>query len=249
MEMIQINKTAISGETINTVNARELHTFLGVGKDFSNWMKDRVDAYGFVENVDYLVLTPKLANTSGRPSKEYHVSLDMAKELSMVDRGVKGKEVRKYFIECEKRANNPIAMLDDPTTLRNMLLGYTEKVIKLEQAVKEQKVVIQQQAPAVAFHNTVAAHEDLWYSLEESAKLLNVGRTTLSRFLKDNGYMTQTRFPLQRYIDSKIMGVKIDQYKEPVGYGQFVEHAPTAKPFLTGKGLTVIGEKLRKAGM
>lgn len=161
----------------------------------------------------------------------------------------KGKEVRKYFIDCEKRANNPIAMLDDPTTLRNMLLGYTEKVIKLEQAVKEQKVVIQQQAPAVAFHNTVAAHEDLWYSLEESAKLLNVGRTTLSRFLKDNGHMTQTRFPLQRHIDSKIMGVKIDQYKEPVGYGQFVEHAPTAKPFLTGKGLTVIGEKLRKAGM
>jgi len=99
------------------------------------------------------------------------------------------------------------------------------------------------------FSNTVAAHEDLWYSLEESAKLLNVGRTTLSRFLKDNGHMTQTRFPLQRHIDSKIMGVKIDQYKEPVGYGQFVEHAPTAKPFLTGKGLTVIGEKLRKAGM
>jgi len=83
--------------------------------------------------------------------REYHVSLDMAKELSMVDRGAKGKEVRKYFIDCEKRANNPIAMLDDPTTLRNMLLGYTEKVIKLEQAVKEQKVVIQQQAPAVAF--------------------------------------------------------------------------------------------------
>lgn len=91
-------------EEKQVVNARELHQFLEVGRDFSNWIKGRINQYGFTENEDFEVFAQigeKLQN--GRPSKEYSISLDMAKELSMVERNEKGKQARRYFIECEKQ--------------------------------------------------------------------------------------------------------------------------------------------------
>jgi len=125
----------IGGTEIQTVNARDIHEFLQVGKDFSNWIKDRIEQYGFVENQDYIVIANFGDNPQGgRPSKEYHVSLDMGKELSMVDRGERGKMVRKYFLECEKKAKSldPIQVLNDPSAMRGLLLSYSEKVIALE---------------------------------------------------------------------------------------------------------------------
>jgi len=69
-----------------TVNARELHTFLGAGRDFNTWIKGRIDKYEFVENKDFIVL-PQIGENpnGGRPTIEYHISIDMAKELSMVE--------------------------------------------------------------------------------------------------------------------------------------------------------------------
>jgi phage anti-repressor protein len=68
-------------------------------------MKDRIEQFDFVENQDFVTYS---GNTEkGRPSKEYALSLDMAKELSMVERTAKGKQARQYFIECERRAKAP----------------------------------------------------------------------------------------------------------------------------------------------
>ncbi|ATA89228.1 toxin-antitoxin system, toxin component, Bro domain protein [Capnocytophaga stomatis] len=90
------------------VNARELHQFLEVGRDFSNWIKDRIEDYGFVENQDFVVFAKSGENSNGgRPLKEYAISIDMAKELSMVERNEKGKLARLYFIEMEKKAKEP----------------------------------------------------------------------------------------------------------------------------------------------
>lgn len=90
------------------VSARELHQFLEVGRDFSNWIKDRIEDYGFVENQDFVVFAKSGENSNGgRPLKEYAISIDMAKELSMVERNEKGKLARLYFIEMEKRAKEP----------------------------------------------------------------------------------------------------------------------------------------------
>lgn len=86
------------------VSARELHQFLMVGKDFSNWIKDRIEKYGFVENQDFEVFAKNGENSKGgRPLIEYAITLDMAKELSMVENNEQGRIARKYFIECEKR--------------------------------------------------------------------------------------------------------------------------------------------------
>jgi len=85
-------------------NARELHAFLVVGRDFSNWIKDRISTYGFEEDKDY---STNLANRSdgrpGKPRADYHLTLDTAKELAMVENNEQGKAARRYFIECERR--------------------------------------------------------------------------------------------------------------------------------------------------
>ena len=105
--LIHIQQQSIDGEPVQTVNARDLHAFLGVGKDFSNWIKDRIEKFEFVENQDFVIDSPKLANQSGRGGDrrtiEYHLTLDMAKELAMIERTPKGKEARQYFIACERR--------------------------------------------------------------------------------------------------------------------------------------------------
>ena len=100
------------------VDARTLHTFLDVGRDFSNWFKDRVEKYGWVEGEDYFTVldtksanldSPNLANQDSaswggdRRSIDYHLTLSMAKELGMVENNAMGRKIRKYFIECEER--------------------------------------------------------------------------------------------------------------------------------------------------
>lgn len=110
-QLIAVNTSAVGNDAVQTVNARDLHTFLEVGKDFSNWIKGRIAQYGFVEGVDY-VCSPDRASEGrgGSNKKEYHLTLDMAKELSMVERNPKGKQARRYFIECERRASDPEAL-------------------------------------------------------------------------------------------------------------------------------------------
>ena len=103
-ELIKLNEVNIGDESIQTVNARELHEFLESKQDFSTWIKNRINDYDFVENQDFAVSHKKMENPQGgRPAIEYQISLDMAKELSMVERNEKGKQARKYFIECEKK--------------------------------------------------------------------------------------------------------------------------------------------------
>lgn len=100
----QIIPRQFNGDIIQTVNARELHKFLESRQDFSTWIKSRVEQYGFEENVDYLIHKFMEQLPSGAKQKiDYHITIDMAKELAMVERNDKGREVRKYFIECERK--------------------------------------------------------------------------------------------------------------------------------------------------
>ncbi|MEN5278103.1 phage antirepressor KilAC domain-containing protein [Brucella sp. TWI432] len=121
--------------SIQTVNARELHSFLEVTTRFNDWINNRIRDFGFVENQDFVTLTENLV--SGGKRKEFHLSLDMAKELSMVERNDKGKQARQYFIECERRAKDPLAALNDPAAMRGLLLSYADKVIVLEAKVED----------------------------------------------------------------------------------------------------------------
>ncbi|SPP31539.1 hypothetical protein ARAF_0672 [Arsenophonus endosymbiont of Aleurodicus floccissimus] len=135
--LINIETKNINGGLIQTVNARDLHAFLEIGKDFSNWIKDRIRQYGFVENQDYIIVenlsSPKLASAKSRqrPMKDYYISIDMAKELSMVERNEKGKQARQYFIECERRVLQAQTLLPTAKELALMVVRAEEEKEKL----------------------------------------------------------------------------------------------------------------------
>ena len=107
MDLVQKSFPVIQQHEIleQAVNARELYEFLGSKRQFANWIKERIESYEFVENVDYVVFNNFVKNPKGgRSSIEYAITVTMAKELAMVENNAKGKEVRKYFIECERQA-------------------------------------------------------------------------------------------------------------------------------------------------
>ena len=104
--LIPVFSGSLSDSETLLCDARKLHEFLQVGRDYSSWIKARIEEYGFQENQDFLIFPQnggKIKNGRGRPSTEYHITLDMAKELAMVERNEQGKAARRYFIECEKK--------------------------------------------------------------------------------------------------------------------------------------------------
>ena len=102
--LIPVFSGLIQNQQVQLCNARSLHAFLESKQQYSHWIKDRIADYGFQQNEDYLIVTER---TNGRPRKEYHITLDMGKELGMVERNERGRQIRKYFIECERRATQP----------------------------------------------------------------------------------------------------------------------------------------------
>ena len=105
------------------INARELHEFLGVGRDFSTWIKDSVSKYSFEENHDFQKRSPILGSglNGGQNKIDYHFTLDAAKELAMVQKSALGKLVRRYLIWAEKKLHEATAVISQqqvqvPTT-------------------------------------------------------------------------------------------------------------------------------------
>ncbi len=102
-QLIPVFSGEINNQSTQLINARDLHAFLGVGKHFASWITDRIKYYGFVSSTDYIVVSQKREIGKGRGKTEYHLTLDMGKELAMVERNEKGRQARRYFIDCEKR--------------------------------------------------------------------------------------------------------------------------------------------------
>ena len=127
-ELIKISTTESGSQA---VSARELHKFLEVGKVFGAWITERIEQFGFVENQDYIVYSEIGKNPKGgRPTKEYFLSIDMAKELSMIERSDKGKQARMYFIECEKKLKE---VIQKPMTTAQMFALQAKAMLEMEE--------------------------------------------------------------------------------------------------------------------
>ena len=101
-EIIAISQTTINGESVNTVNARELWEKLGSKRQFGNWIKEKLS--DFEEGIDYTINKIVNGEKDGKfKPKEYTITLDTAKHLAMLERNETGKKIRQYFIEAEKR--------------------------------------------------------------------------------------------------------------------------------------------------
>ena len=108
-ELIPTFEGELDGTSQTLCNARDLHKFLEVGKDFSTWIKDRIQKYDLRQESDYLLpkfgeQVPHQGGSRWVEKIEYHLGLDVAKELAMVENNERGRQVRRYFIEMDKRA-------------------------------------------------------------------------------------------------------------------------------------------------
>lgn len=104
--LVPVFSGSFNTQTELLCNARDLHKALQVGRKFATWITERIKEYIFVENQDYILISQngeiKTGRGGDRRSKEYHLTLDMAKELAMVEKTEIGRQVRKYFIQCER---------------------------------------------------------------------------------------------------------------------------------------------------
>lgn len=110
--LIPVFNGTIKNIQMQLCNARTLHVFLESKRDYSTWIKNRISDYGFTENEDYIIVTER---TAGRPRKEYYITLDMGKELGMVERNEKGRQIRRYFIEYERKHKRAVHQPTLPT--------------------------------------------------------------------------------------------------------------------------------------
>lgn len=104
--LVPVFTGTIQNQSIQLCNARDLHHFLESGREFATWIKDRIKQYSFIAGEDYLTnLSNRSDGKSGKRRTEYHLTLDMAKELAMVENNEKGRQIRRYFISLERKAS------------------------------------------------------------------------------------------------------------------------------------------------
>ena len=231
--LIPINKSK-GGKDI--VSAQALHQFLEVGTRFDIWFNRRISEYSFSEGVDY---QGPILSTSG--AADFAITLDMAKELSMLERNEKGQQARRYFIECEKklRAVAESQRLSLPTTYRDALAQLLAEVEQKERLEQELALA----APKVAFAQAVAVSINA-LSFAAAAKWLKIpgleGRNKLIRRLKADKILQADREPYQQYIDAGYFEVEAQTYEA----GQKgVRMAGTTR--VTGKGLEWLSKRYK----
>ena len=162
-DLIQINRNTINGAEVNSVNAREIHSYLEVKTKFADWIKRAIEKYDFIENEDYAVLK----NGNGNNALiEYIVSLDMAKELSMLENNPKGKETRKYFISAEKQSQKVLTIPD-----QIMLIAQGHQEIDSRIEVLEHKVDNDIPLSSAQKHNIKQKVNVLVYQLKNNHNL------------------------------------------------------------------------------
>lgn len=143
--MNELIKIEINKNNEQVVSGRELHKFLEVKSRFNDWFNNRLEMYGFTENIDFVAITKILVTAQGNKSsyKDYLMKISMAKELAMIENNEKGKVIRKYFIECENMWNSPEMILMKANQIQNrMIENYQKEIqgIKIELAYQKEIV-------------------------------------------------------------------------------------------------------------
>jgi len=220
-ELISTNHND-SGEII--VSGRELHEFLEVDSNYTTWFK-RMCEYGFGEGTDFIPFLEE--STGGRRKEDHHLKLDMAKELSMIQRTEKGKQARQYFLQLEKMWNSP------EMVMKRALEYADRKVIELKSQIALDK-------PKVLFAEAVETSQSS-ILIGELSKVLrqngvNIGQNRLFDWLRDKGYLIKKKgenfnLPTQYSMDLELFEIKKRVINNPDG-----SIRTTRTPKVTGKG-------------
>lgn len=223
-ELIKINYDAEQP----SVSARDLHEGLEIGTKFATWFP-RMTEYGFTENIDYKTCYPKMGseNHGGQNMIDYQISVDMAKQICMIQRTEKGRMYRQYFLDLEKAWNTPEQIM-------------ARALRMADKTIEDQKEQIRQMKPKALFADAVSAsHTSIL--IGDLAKLLKqngveTGQKRLFEWMRENGYLIKRKgsdwnMPTQRSMEMGLFEVKESTVNNPDGS---VKINKTTK--VTGKG-------------
>lgn len=216
-ELIKINT---DNSDRPTVSGRELHKLLEINTRYNDWFP-RMCEFGFTENIDFYSIVSKSPD-GGRPSMDHQLTIDMAKQICMIQRSPEGRKYREYFLEIERQWNNPEAIMARALKIADRkLLDVTAQMqqltVKNEQLTEENEELyiktIQQE------HQIDQLQPLANYT---SIILANPGLVTITQIAKDYGMSGQM-------MNQKLKELKV-QYKQN---GQWLLYAP-----YQGKGYT-----------
>ena len=235
--MNELIKVEINENQEPVISGRELHEKLEIDTPFRIWFP-RMCEYGFSENIDYtpyIFVHPK----NNQETIDYILKLDMAKEISMIQRNEKGKQIRKYFIEVEKEFNSP-----DKIMARGLLIA--------DKTIKEQKTLIsnleykiEKDKSKVEFYDDVV-DSTTTFEISKVAKMLNfiqVGRNNLFEILREQGILQRDNTPYQNYVDRGWFRLIETKYTKPNGDVQL-----NYKTVVYQKGIEHIAKLLKRLG-
>ena len=154
-------------EGAQAVMGRDLHAFLEVRAHYKDWFPRMVE-YGFTAGEDF---SSKMSgSTGGRPRQDHIISLDMAKEIAMIQRTEKGKQARQYFIEVEKRSRQAVELT--PEQLMAKALVQADSTIKaLESRAATAEATLEAAAPVLDYHEKFVAEDDDLTKIDDFARV------------------------------------------------------------------------------
>ena len=229
-ELLKINYEAEQP----TVSARDLHEGLGINTKFTTWF-ERMCEYGFDENADYETCFPNLGseNHGGQNMVDYQISVDMAKQICMIQRSEKGKQYRQYFIDLEKAWNTPEQVMARALKLADRTIDTlkeeNKKLIEDNERMK----------PKVIFADAVRASSSS-ILIGDLAKLLrqngvDIGQKRLFEYLRNHGYLIKRKGSDWNMPTQKSMNMGLFEIKESTHIDGNGCNIVTRTPKATGK--------------
>ena len=228
-----------------TVSARELHEKLNIGTRFNDWFP-RMTEYGFVEGTDFYSKMSKTEN-GGRPSTDYEISVDMAKQICMIQRTPEGKVVRQYLIDLEKAWNTPEQVFARALKMEDQTISSLKDRCKfLGGQVVEQQKVIEQLEPKASYYDLILQCKDL-IATTVIAKDYGMSAKKFNSMLHDMGiqykqgdiWVLYSKYQGQGYLKAKT-----HNYADGNGVQHSKEHA-----YWTQKGRLFLYDLLKQEGI
>ena len=212
-----------------SVSARELHEGLGIGTEFAKWFS-RMCEYGFSAKIDYLEVIVKNDENpkGGRPATDYQISVDMAKQICMIQRTDKGKQYREYFLELEKAWNSPEHVFARALHMADKVVDSLKERCKfLGGQVVEQQKVIEELQPKASYYDMILQCKDL-IATTTIAKDYGMSAKKFNSMLHDMGvqfkqgdiWVLYAKYQGQGYLKAKT-----HNYADMAGVQHSKEHA------------------------
>ena len=220
------------------ISGRELHQVLGVKSRYNDWFK-RMLEYGFTKNIDYVTLTQKKVTAQGNENTyiDHALKIDMAKEIAMIQRNEKGKQVRQYFIEVEKEYNSPEKIMARALIFANKQVG------TLTLVNKQQEQQINELQPKATYYDLILQCKDL-LSITQIAKDYGMSGTQLNKKLNELGIQykhRETWLLYAKYADKGYTSSTTHDYPDSKGVIHSRLHT-----YWTQKGRLFIYEQLKR---